>query len=98
MVSLLALLSMQVSPVLGQGYRQAVNRTLNPSGLEHVKVVYELLGWPVAAVVAVPLLFFFGYGYVVGLWKRDEYWHLLVATFFVTVLAYSLFPFLFMYL
>lgn len=87
-----------VSPALGVGYRQAVNRTLNPSGLQEMKVAYELLGWPIAALVAVPLLVFLVYGSFLEMWNKDEYWHLLIAAFFVSIFAIGLFPFLFLYL
>lgn len=92
LISILVFISIQVSSVAGQGYREALNQALNPSGLKEIRVMYETLGWPIAALVAVPLLVFFGYGYVVGMWERKKYWHLLVVTSFVSVIALVLFP------
>jgi hypothetical protein len=72
-----------VSLVSGQGYGGAVNQTLNPASLGDVRVFYEVLGWPLTLVLAVPVLLVFVIGYLVGEWRNEEYWGLL----FVYVIA-----------
>jgi len=86
-----------VSPVLGAGYRKAATRALSPDGLQQVKAAYQVLGFPIAVFVAVPVLVFLGYGYVLNMWNRDEFWHLVIASVFVSFFALVLFPFVFPY-
>jgi hypothetical protein len=94
----LSLVFAQVSTVVGQGYREAVNRTLNPDGMEQIGVLYETVGWRVAAFVALPLLGILGYGFFLSEWKRENYWLLLILGFFVAVGVVAAFPFVFQYL
>jgi hypothetical protein len=42
--------------------------------MSQVRVFYEVMGWPVAGVVAAPLLFVLVVGYFLGEWSRENYW------------------------
>jgi len=65
--------------------------------MEQIRVLYETLGWRVAAFVALPLLGILGYGLFLNEWKRDNYWLLLILGFFVAVGVVITFPFVFRY-
>lgn len=93
LISILSLVAFQVSSVAGQGYRGAVNRTLNPEDMEQVRVLYETLGWRVAAILAVPLLAMFLYGGLLSEWERENYWLILVLGFVLAVVVVVAFPF-----
>lgn len=97
LVTLLALSSIQASSVLGAGYRQAVNVTANPSGLQHYQAVYQGLGVPVFVAVMTPVLFLLGYGYAVGMWKKNGWWNVSIAVTGVSLAMLALFPFILQY-
>lgn len=83
---------------VGAGYRQGVNATMNPSGVEQVRVLYEAMGWHVAGFLAVPLLGLLAYGGVLGEWNRDNYWLLVILGIVLSVVVLLGFPFVFLYL
>jgi len=93
LIYFLSLVSVQVSTVAGQGYRQAVNQTLNPSSVEQVMVLYETLGWYFAGFLAVPFLGMLVYGWVLGEWKSENYWLLLILGIILGFAVVVLFPF-----
>lgn len=93
-ILMLGLLSMHVSSVAGVAYRQAVNATANPSGLQDFKVVYETLGWPVFLSLTLPVLVLLGYGRLVGLHREKKYWNVAIATTAVSIAMLVLFPFI----
>ena len=97
-ISLAVLVLMQVSSVLGVGYRQAVNRTLSPGGVEEVMMLYEMMGWHVAGFLILPLLGMLAYGWYLSEWKRDNFWALLILGFLIGIGVVALFPFSFLYL
>jgi hypothetical protein len=86
-----------LSTGVGVGYGKAVNRTVNPSGLEHYQAVYDGLGVPVFIAVMTPVLFLLGYGYAVGMWKKDGYWNVSIAVTVVSLAMLALFPFILQY-
>ena len=93
LISILSVVAFQVSSVAGEGYRGAVNRTLNPESMEQVRVLYETLGRRVAAILAVPLLGMFVYGALLSEWERENYWLILVLGFVLAVVIVIAFPF-----
>lgn len=93
LIYFLSLVSVQVSTVAGQGYRQVVNQTLNPSSVEQVMVLYETLGWYVAGFLAIPLLGFLAYGWKLGEWRRENYWLLAVLGIVLSMAVLTLFPY-----
>lgn len=97
LVSLLAAASMQVSSVVGAGYRQAVNRTLNPNGFEQARVLYHTLGWHVAAFLTVPLLGMLVYGVILGEYERENFWLVLILGFVLAVAVAAAFPLTFIH-
>jgi len=96
-ISVLVLAFVQVSSVVGQGYRQAINRTLNPSSTQQVLALYETLGWYVAGLLVVPLLGLLAYGWKLGEWKRENYWLLVILWIVLEIAVVVLFPFVFRY-
>jgi lipopolysaccharide export LptBFGC system permease protein LptF len=93
LICFISLVSVQVSTVAGEGYRQAVNRTLNPSSVEQVMVLYETFGWYFAGFLAVPFLGMLVYGWVLGEWRRENYWLLLILGIILGFAVVVLFPF-----
>ena len=61
--------------------------------MEQVRVLYETLGWRVAAILAVPLLAMFIYGGLLSEWERENYWLVLVFGFVLAVVIVIGFPF-----
>ena len=61
--------------------------------MEQVPVLYETLGWRVAAILAVPLLGMFVYGGLLSEWERENYWLVLVLGFVLAVVVVIGFPF-----
>lgn len=89
---LTGLLFSLISSVSGQGYGGAINRTLNPESMGQVRIFYEGVGWHLGAVVAVPLLGVFVFGYFLDEWSREDYWVLLFIQFILGFGAIFLFP------
>jgi len=87
-----------LSPGVGVGYGKAVNRTLNPGSAEQVKVLYEALGWHVAAFLAVPLLGYVAYGVILKEHRRENWWLLLILIIVLDIAVVIAFPFAFLYL
>jgi hypothetical protein len=86
-----------LSTGVGVGYGQAVNRTLNPGSVEQVKVLYEALGWHVAAFLAVPLLGYLAYGFILEEHRRDNYWLLGIWMIVLGIAVVVIFPFTLLY-
>jgi hypothetical protein len=61
--------------------------------MEQVRVLYETLGWRVAAILAVPLVGMFVYGGLLSEWERENYWLVLVLGFVLAVVVVIGFPF-----
>jgi predicted Co/Zn/Cd cation transporter (cation efflux family) len=80
------------SSVFGQGYGGAINQSLNPEGLEQVLVLYETVGWHLAAILAAPLLVVLAAGYSMNEWKRENYWELLFLYTIIGFGAIGLYP------
>lgn len=93
LISILALVFAQISSVAGQGHRQAINQTLNPSGTHQVLVLYETVGWYLAGVLTVLLLGVLAYGWKLGEWRRENYWLLLILCNILGIAVVVLFPF-----
>jgi len=81
-----------VSLVSGQGFRHGVNRTLSPESLDNVVVLWQTIGWHLAAILMTPLLVYFVHGYFLSEWRRENYWILGIVIFLVSLGAVVLYP------
>lgn len=68
-------------------FNESVSAALNPEGVEHVFVLYETLGWPLAGAVALPLLGILIHGFVLGEQRRENFWLMVITGFVLGILS-----------
>jgi len=68
-------------------YNESVSAALNPEGMEQAFVLFEHLGWPVAACVFVPLAGMLVYGFILGEQRRETFWLLVITGFLLGIFS-----------
>ena len=73
-------------------YNESVQTALNPQGMEQALMLYDTLMWPVAASIALPLIWILFYGFVLGEQRRENFWFLMVTGLILGIGAVVLLP------
>lgn len=73
-------------------YNESVQTALNPQGMEQALMLYDTLMWPVAACIALPLIWMLLYGFVLGEQRRENFWLLMVTGLILGIGAVVLLP------
>lgn len=79
-------------------FNESVSTVLSPESTEQAFVLYELLGWPVALAVLLPLAGVLLHGFVLGEHRRDNFWLLVITGVLVAIGVVAVFPFALMHL